>query len=246
MKGPFLSSDILTKGTFPKIDAHVHTNWTDGRSTFEEYAIRAVELGLEAIAFTEHADDNSPWFNDYVNIRERIRELAAPVKIYFGAEVKVSCPDGTINLHPEKIKQLDFVMGVLHRYPDGNGGFQAFRDLSAQEAQEIDFALSKALLSNPLIDVWGHPGGVYATYFGAYQEDMLGELISLAVQEGKVIEINTKHRYRPVLDVIMRECSMHDCLISIGSDAHEVGELGEAHSILEDIGRQRLVLRDNC
>jgi putative hydrolase len=235
VKGPFVRASMLSAGTIPAVDAHVHTTLTDGRSSFESYARRARELGLEAIAFTEHTDDSSPWYDEYLELRARIREMAAPTKVYFGAEVKMADPNGALGLGAERISRLDFIVGVLHRYPDGNGGYLSFDDLSPKDALELDYVLSKALLANPVVDVWGHPAGVYAKYFGAYRESWLRELVALAVRQGKVVEINTNPRYRSVFPLIFEECLARDCLVSIGSDAHDVGELGDAVAFLERV-----------
>lgn len=238
MKGPFFRARALSAAGIPKIDAHVHTNLTDGASSFEAYARRARDLDLEAIAFTEHTDDNSMWYDDYLALRPRIQDIAAPTKVYFGAEVKLADPSGALSLGQDRIRQLDFIVGVLHRYPDGDGGYVSLESLSPAEAQELDYTLSKALLTNPLVDVWGHPGGVYAKYFGAYRESWLRELVALAVKEGKVVEINTNARYRSVFKVVLEECLARDCLVSLGSDAHHVAELGEAPRFLEQSRRE--------
>ncbi len=240
MKGPFFRASALTSDPIPRIDAHVHTTLTDGRSSFEAYVRRARELNLEAIAFTEHTDDRSPWYEDYLARREEIREIAAPTRVYFGAEVKMAHTDGTLALGDGRISRLDFVIGVLHRYPDGKGGYLSFDALRPKEALELDYTLSTALLANPAVDVWGHPAGVYAKYFGDYRESWLEELVDLAEKKGKVVEINTNPRYRRVLQPIVDECIGRDCLVSIGSDAHEVGELGHAVTFLQ---QQRAGLR---
>ena len=57
----FPARQLLTHAV-PRIDAHMHTTLTDGRSTLDDYVLKAQELGLSAIAFTEHADDTSEWF----------------------------------------------------------------------------------------------------------------------------------------------------------------------------------------
>lgn len=239
MKGPFFKASILQSSHIPQVDAHMHTNWTDGGSTFEEYALRAKELKLTSIAFTEHADDKSPWFADFIALQEHIRALAFPVKVYFGAEVKVGHTDGTLCMSEDRIQQLDFLMGVLHRYPDGNGGYHSFKELTAEDAQQIDFELSRALLANPYVDVWGHPGGVYVHHFGAYKEAWMRELISLGIRNKKIIEINTNMRYRSVLPVIYEECMLHDCIVSVGSDAHHIKELGGVCHVLADMQKNQ-------
>ena len=35
-------------------DWHIHTNYTDGENSIEDYCERALKNGLELIAFTEH------------------------------------------------------------------------------------------------------------------------------------------------------------------------------------------------
>jgi putative hydrolase len=235
MKGPFFKANALLTPNIPRVDAHMHTNWTDGKDSFKDYALRAKELNLDAIAFTEHTDDKSPWFQEYLAIQEEVRELASPVKVFFGAEVKAAHTDGTLSMSEERIIKLDFIVGVLHRYPDGNGGYHNFKNLTPEEAQQIDFELTRALLANPRVDVWGHPGGVYVHWFGPYNEKLMRELIRIAEHNNKIVEINTNLRYRSILPVIYDECVTRDCLISVGSDVHQLSELGNVCDTLADL-----------
>ncbi len=233
MKGPFfLAGDLLRVG-IPRINAHMHTGLTDGKGVPEDFVREAKALGLTDIAFTEHMDDTSVWFDDYIASRSRLRSLAAPMRVHLAGEIKVADPDGRLNISPERLKKLDFVVGVLHRYPDGRGGYHAFRDLSPAEAQEKDFNLSLALLKNPLVDVWGHPAGVYAHYFGPYDRDRLEHLVKTAADNGKVVELNTNARYRCVFPVILKKCLELNCVVSLGSDAHDVSELGLAAEVMK-------------
>ncbi len=127
---------------------------------------------------------------------------------------------------------VDFIVGVLHRYPNGNGGYFSFKELQRAEAMEIDYRLSLALIANPGVDVFGHPAGVFSTYFGEYDRDKLRHLITMAVSQGKVIELNSKPRYRQVFPIILERCLELDCLVSIGSDAHRPDELGHVITVL--------------
>ena len=234
LKGPFFRARELLRGQIPRVDAHIHTALTDGRGSLEDYVLQARELGLHAIAFTEHADDTSTWFEEYVASKDRLQKLAGPVRVYFAAEVKLIRADGALALNPRKIQMLDFVVGVIHRYPDETGNFRPFDTLSPEEAMDMDYRFSLALLSNPLMDVLGHLGGLYSFKFGTYDEAKLKALIVAAASRGRVVEINTNPRYRDAFKPILDTCLDLDCMVSIGSDAHDPSELGHAVRFLRD------------
>jgi putative hydrolase len=226
MKGPFFHARELLRGPVPRIDLHMHTELTDGNGTLADYVARARELNLNAIAFTEHTDDTSDWFPDYVAAKASIARSAAPIEVYFGCEVKACNHDGAINVSDDRAAMADFVVGVLHSYPNGQGGYHSNKKLPPAEAQELDHRLAMALVTNPIVDVYGHPGGVYSTYFGPYNRELLREQITVAAENGKVIELNSNARYKHVFDLILETCLDLDCLVSIGSDAHDFRQLG--------------------
>jgi len=232
MKGPFFRAHELATGKIPQIDAHMHTALTDGHGSMEDYVSRARELGLSAIAFTEHADDTSVWFEAYAHDKERLRKLAFPIQVYLAAEVKVAHTDGRLALSEPRLSMADFIVGVLHRYPNGDGGYFSFKELQRAAALEIDYRLSLALVANPVVDVFGHPAGVFSTFFGEYDRDKLRHLITVAASHGKVIELNSHPRYRHVFPVILERCLELDCLVSIGSDAHSPDKLGHVVTAL--------------
>lgn len=245
MKGPFFPARQLLDGV-PRIDSHgLHTLLTDGAGTFGEYIRRGRELGLEAVAFTEHASNHTGYdFEAYARSKVQLQEMAWPMRVYLAAEVKLAHTDGTLDLGPERIALVDFIVGVLHSYPDGKHGFQNPKKwkeagVAAAEVMEQDYQLSRALIHNPAVDVWGHPAGVFAANFGPYDAAKLRELIGEAAAAGRVIELNSAPRYRAVFPVIVETCLELDCLVSIGSDAHHPDQLGHVVGHLEDYLKTR-------
>lgn len=222
----FAARDVLA-GKVRNVDFHLHSNLTDGRDSVTAMALAAESLGLEAIAFAEHAADHSDWIRRLPAIKESVAALGLQVKVYWGAEVKLIDWEGGIALSRDKIDLFDFIVGVIHRYPKRNGGSHDFSELTAGAALEIDYALNKKLLGNPDIDVWGHPAGVYAHYFGGYPEREMNELIDLAIERRVVVEINSQGRYRPATDLVWRGVAGTPARVSLGSDAHSVGEIGQ-------------------
>ena len=241
MKGPFFSARQLLETGVPMIDAHgLHTALTDGQGTLDEYVIQGKKLGLDAIAFTEHASDRTSYdFEAYARSKARLQELAYPMEVFLAAEVKLAHTDGTLDISPQRASLVDFVVGVLHSYPDGNHGYLKNKSLDRDAALALDYQLSKALVQNSQVDVWGHPAGVFANFYGAYPEGLLRELIILAAQQGRVIELNSALRYRAVFPIIVETCLEIDCLISIGSDAHQPADLGHVVGHLRDYLKKR-------
>ncbi|MCY7350560.1 MAG: PHP domain-containing protein [Cytophagaceae bacterium] len=243
LKGPFFPARQLLETGVPMIDAHgLHTAMTDGQGTLEAYVLQGKKLGLEAVAFTEHASDQTSYdFELYAQSKARLQELAHPMRVYVAAEVKLAHTDGTLDISPERAALVDFIVGVLHSYPDGNHGYLKNKSLDRDIALKLDYTLSKALIQNPRVDVWGHPVGVFSNFYGPYDADKLRELVVLAARQGRIIELNSAYRYRHVFSSIVETCLEINCLISIGSDAHQPSELGHVVGHLRDYLKNRNV-----
>ena len=222
----FRASELLE--AIPMQDTHIHTRFSDGRNSYQEYIDRAYDLGLETIAFTEHADDTSPWFPEYVETLRRAHdEHAGKLRVCVSAEVKAAEHDGTPNMSLARMAHVDYLVGVIHRYPMGGDKWHEFDELSAEQALDLDYEISKGLASHPDVDVLGHPGGVYAHYYGSYDESRMRNIVDVANQNGTVIEINSHERYQRHFKMILDRCFELDALITLGSDAHGAEELGD-------------------
>jgi histidinol phosphatase-like PHP family hydrolase len=222
------------EATFAHQDFHLHTALTDGAGSLEDYVAVAHELGHRRMAFSEHADNTSQWLQGkYISHRAALRELAVPMELYLGAEVKACDIHGNIDLADDLIVQLDFIMGVVHRYPRAEGGFHSFASLDPAQAMSVDFAVTKALLANPRVDIWGHPCGVYVQRVAPYDPDLLDELVAIATAMNKIVEINVNPRYanahRPIIESVLR----HNPRVSIGSDSHSPAQFRRSQEVLQ-------------
>lgn len=221
----FPASDLLRQ--IPRQDCHIHSTFSDGKATWRAMAEQAEIISLQHITFTEHVNLTSTWVPDYVETIRRAQEDSSfGCRIFLSAEVKAADVFGTPDIHQGYLAQFDYLVGVIHRYPKNGGGLHAFKDLTPEQAQEIDFTVSRNLILHPEVDVIGHLGGVYAHYFGEYAPGMLEELIDLAVGCNKVVELNTNDRYRHQFDRILSHCLATNAWITLGSDAHTTQELG--------------------
>jgi len=216
-------------------DFHIHTNYTDGHSTPEEIIDKAIQLKLKAIAFTEHVNKTSFWFNEF---SERINSLKDndKLKIFLGIEAKANDFKGTIDATKEMIKKSDIIMGVVHRYPDDKGGLiplEKIKDLSQDKAAEIEFNLAMGLLENNRdVNVLGHPFGIYSMFFNKLPEDYMKKLMIKALEKNIAIEINTKYLLEnKKFFRLLREINPY---VSIGSDAHDKEEIAKDFDIIKE------------
>jgi len=103
-------------------DSHVHTEWSwDGKGSMEQCCERAIEVGLPALAFTEHADfvtihkgQHSVDIAGYLEEIERCRAMFKDLRILSGVEL------GEPHWFPEETAEvlgagkLDRVLGSIH------------------------------------------------------------------------------------------------------------------------------------
>ncbi|OGO21392.1 MAG: hypothetical protein A2144_00280 [Chloroflexi bacterium RBG_16_50_9] len=230
MKPEFLRFHQLARQK-KRYDYHIHTSWSDGRATVREFIMAALDKDMEAIAFTEHVRRTSTWFDSFIDEVKGLREKNTRLQIYVGIEAKALDFQGSLDANAHTIKRAEIVLGAVHRYPDNNGGYLDFQELSPDEASKIEFGLACALLKNPCVDVLAHPGGVFERlYHTAFPGAYLEEIVNIANQQSKTIEINSS--YLKDFSYHLALFSKLNPLISLGSDAHHPAELDGGCDIL--------------
>ncbi|NLD19356.1 MAG: histidinol-phosphatase [Clostridiales bacterium] len=135
-------------------DYHVHTNYTDGSNSPEEMVLRAVDLGMKSLGFSEHAyvsfDPDCRLDLDQIGLYKReIKRLkekyAGQIEILCGIEMDYDSQDDPYD--------YDYVIGSVH-YLDV-GGERYSVDVSPEETR---------ICVNRLF------GGDYDSYAEAYYE----------------------------------------------------------------------------
>lgn len=214
-------------------DFQMHTNQTDGSASPEEMMAVAAKRGLKAIAFTEHVREDSVWFDGF---KHRIDSLkGGSPQVLLGIEAKVKDFSGSLDASPRMIEQSDLVLGVVHRYADGEGGFLSLDQmgrLGKDKASDTEFELTMALLNNRNVDVLGHPFAVFAKLYRLFPVTHMREVIEEANRMDVAVEINTKHDLGDGLFDLLRELNPK---VSIGSDAHAPEEIGRSFDRLKEI-----------
>lgn len=220
------NSTRLKLASLPLIDSHLHTSWTDGESSVSEVYLRACEIGLDAILYSEHCRKSSnDWFGNFAKEVRGVKHMGC--NAYVGAECKVENYDGDIDISSEIENHCDLIMASVHRFPDSSGGSIPFGDVSQADAVQLEFDLSWEALANPKVDILGHMFGMcYKRYSISPPIEKIEALVRRAVERNVAIEINSHyHRDREELLFI---CQSYGALVTFGSNAHDLHSIGKS------------------
>lgn len=240
-------------------DCHVHTKIShDGISFMEDYFKCAHEKHIDEITFTEHYDiyDNIDTKLKTLNVNEyyqTYKELKNKTDFNFNFGIEIGLqPDIEEQINKMVSNyQFDFIIGSSHITckKDMSMDKSFFEGLTRKEAYLRYF---KEVLLNikkyDEFDVYGHLD--YVVRYGGFSskkieyqefEEILDEIISELVKKDKGIEINTSGiRYglgnpHPNIDIIKRYRDLGGKIITIGSDAHKIDDLGSNFNIVYDM-----------
>ncbi|OAP39790.1 histidinol-phosphatase [Sinorhizobium glycinis] len=216
------------------VDLQVHTTWTDGQATVLQVLQTARERGLGALAFTEHVREDTAWFGDF---REEVLSAARDfddLQVFVGCETKAMDADGRLDVSQRVLDACDIVLGVVHRLQDGRGGYLDFGQLSFEQTADIEFQLSIGMVRNAPIDVLGHPGGMSLRRHGRFPEEYFRAMMMATLERQIAIEINSS--YLADMPAFLALCEEVNPLVSVGSDAHRLEQLGHCRDRLLELG----------
>ena len=216
------------------VELQLHTTWTDGQATILEILQTARERGLGALAFTEHVREDTAWFPDFKTEVLSAAGAFDDIRVCVGCETKAMDDQGRLDVSQSVLDACDIVLGVVHRLPDGKGGYLDFKQLSFEETAEIEFRLSLGMIAKAPIDVLGHPGGMSLRRHGRFPEKYFRALMTSTLERRIAIEINSS--YLVDMPAFLALCEEINPYVSIGSDAHRLSELGRCRDQLLELG----------
>lgn len=218
-------------------DLHLHTTFTDGRSTVEEMLQAAAECGLQAVAFTEHVRRGCDWYPRLEAELETARARFPDIEILAGIEAKAFDRAGGLDADPELAAHVDIVLGAFHSYPDGQGGTLREAAIRGEEAAWIEAEATLALLENPLVDVIAHPGAMTRRFFGSFPHDLVRQIVRKAARLGKAVELNGEYCGTDELAWLLRCSAQENAWVTLGSNAHHTSEVGRIVQMISEVSR---------
>ncbi len=189
---------------------HVHTTYTDGKNTVEDYCRLAQEKKIPLIAFTEHVRRKLDYhFEDFVNDIQLARKKYPHLILLIGCETKVLDLAGNLDVSEEVKKMCDVIMGVFHSFP---------------HSDKVNYLHAlKNMLQRKEINVWGHP-----TLFCQKRNFTLSpidieEVVDLCKKYNIYIEHNL--RYNLPNELFLNLARKAQVPIICGMDLHDASKL---------------------
>ena len=199
-------------------DIHAHTKYSDGQNTIREMALKAITLGYEYIAITDHSRslgvahglDETDFEKQWHEIDELNRELRRKgITILKGVELDIRA-DGSLDLPDDFLEKFDVVIASVH--------------LALNQDKETMTERVLKAIQNPNVDVLGHPTGRLL----GKREPINIELSSIfesASKTGTLLEVNGFPDRMDLNGLNCKFAKEKGARMVLTTDAHNVMEL---------------------
>jgi histidinol-phosphatase (PHP family) len=253
-------------------DYHTHSSFSaDSDAPLEAMLQRAVSLGIKEYAVTDHCDpefrsatyDFSLDLPAYTAEAERLaKKYSAEIKLIKGVEIGIQHDVTEACLVVTEGYPFDFVIGSFHcaegfdicapEYAEGRSAEEIYRGFYGYMLQCLEIYKDYDVLGHfNVIDRYIAERPQNEVYF-----DLAEAITELLVADGKGIEINTSsfrygmgERTTPAADILKLYVRKGGEIVTIGSDAHRVRDVGHmldrAVSMARDAGLQYLATFEN-
>lgn len=231
-------------------DHHVHTYFSpDSEATIEEYLLKAKDLGLSSVIFTDHADMGAIEvdFRERIDYKKYFKTMKALEEKY-EIPIKIGIEIGYEKDYKSEIDELlgdypfDFVLASIH-YGDRKDFYMGdfYQGKSQEESYRRYFEIMLEMVENfSNFDIVGHFD--YIVKYGDFKDkkydfnlykDLIDEILKTIIRKSKGIEINTSGLRGPLNttfpkeDILKRYRELGGEIITIGSDSHFIEEYYE-------------------
>jgi DNA polymerase (family 10) len=217
--------EAAEKGTLPNLvtqddirgDLHCHTTASDGENSIREMAEAARDLRYDYIAISDHSKSQTvaggldeEALAKHLDEIDRINEELDGIRILKSSEVDI-LEDGGLDYEDSVLEKLDLVVAAIHSKFDLDEEAQTGRIIRAMD--------------NRHVDIIAHPTGRLIGERRPYAVNM-EDLIEAAAKRGCFLELNAHPMRLDLNDVHSRMAKEAGVRVSIGTDAHSTGGLG--------------------
>ncbi len=216
--------EAAARGKLPRLielshirgDLQMHTTASDGHHSIQKMAEKAIELGYEYIAITDHSQAvrvagglDEKRLAKHLKAIERANAKLDGIQILKGIEVDILA-DGSLDLGDSILAECDVVIAAIH---------SRFNMPEAEMTNRIIRGIS-----NPNVHILAHPTGRLILERPAYEVD-LKEVFKQAKSLGVVMEINAYPDRLDLNDVNAQMARDMGLKIAINTDAHSTTHL---------------------
>lgn len=195
---------------------HTHTKETDGKYTLKEMAEAAQDMGMEYLAVTDHSKAvamakglDEKRLKKQMRAIEKLNGQLNGILVLTGIEVDIM-EDGSLDLDPKLLGELDFVVGSIHRKFDLSQQKQTERVIRAMD--------------HSCFHCFGHPTGRLINQRDPYQID-IDKIMDAAIERGCYLELNAQPDRLDLNDAHCKLAKEKGLKIAISADAHTKTDL---------------------
>jgi DNA polymerase (family 10) len=230
-------------GTLPELitledlrgDLHMHSTWSDGKSSIEEMVGACAQRGYAYCAITDHSKSLAMTGGlDAAKLKRQWLEAAEvadrhpEIRLLRGMEVDILA-DGSLDLEDELLAQLDVVLVSVHSRFDLPASKQTERVVRALEHAEVN--------------ILAHPTGRLIGRRDAVQMD-LEEVFAAAKAHGVIVELNAHPERLDLRDADVMRARELGLEVIINTDAHGPRDLALMRYGIDQARRAWLTKRD--
>ncbi len=216
-------------------DLHMHSVWSDGRSTIEEMVAACAARGYEYMVISDHSKALAMTNGlDAYRLREQWKEIDEvrarhpEIHVLKAMEVDILA-DGALDLEDEMLAGLDLVLVSLH---------SRFELPADQQTQRVLKALE-----HPEVNVFCHPTARIINRRKPVEMDV-DLILRRAAELGVVVELNASPHRLDLKDDHLRLARKLGCRIVISTDSHRTTELDFMRCGIEQARRAGLEAGD--
>lgn len=197
-------------------DLHMHSTWSDGKSTLREMIDACVERGYAYMAITDHSKalamtggmDEAKLARQWDELDELTADLS-DITVLRGMEVDI-LKDGSLDLSDAWLEKLDIVLVSVHSH---------FGLPRAEQTARVVKAVS-----HPEVNVLAHPTARMLGERDPIDLD-LGEVFDACLANHVAVEHNASVPRLDLSDTHLIAARKRGLVVSMGTDAHAVKQL---------------------
>jgi putative hydrolase len=199
-------------------DLHCHSTWSDGGAGIEQMARKALAIGHQYLALTDHSPRlavarglTTERLVEQLQVVHELNEQLAPFRLLTGIEVDI-LEDGTLDQTEDVLSRLDVVVASVH---------SKLRMPAEPMTQRM-----LAAMCNPHADILGHCTGRIVVGRGRPESAFDADAVfDACLAMDKAVEINCRPDRLDPPSRLLASVAQMGCKVAINTDAHAVGQL---------------------
>lgn len=220
-----------------KVDLHIHTTFSDGRSSIQEVISVGRLKGIKVMAITDH-------YNEFSNFSKRLArdQFASYLSALEGTGVLRGVEadifeDGSVSVSEKTAESIDLVIGGMHMLHGVAFWYDTTPILNPTAfAEDTRLTLIKAIETG-LLDVIAHvtwlPETIRPQTGSLVTKEWIRSVVRAACDNSVAIELSGAWKVPD--EEFVRECVHQGAMLSVGSDAHSANMVGNVEYSIDVI-----------